>query len=442
MDNNKQKLLIEYLISSTDTFGICQAIVEPDYFDPEYKNAVRFMKDYFEEYNTTPDPSQVEAETGVHLSKKEVTKDQLEYTTNEIETFCRRRAIEKAVLATPKLIEEGDYGKMESIIRDAVLISLNRNLGLRYFEDPEARLQRMLTESPVLSTGWKDVDEMLFGGISRKELLLVSATSGGGKSITLSNLAFNMIHQGYNILYLSLELAEDVVAQRFDTMFTGVSRKVWKQHVSEITTRLAMAEQTEGIGVLDIKLMPSGTKANQIKAYLKEYSLHYGIMPDVLIIDYIDKMSPNQNIDMSDVWTKDKLVSEQARDLGIEYNMAIATASQLNREAHKATRVGHEHIAGGVSKINECDTWWTIQLTEAMKAQGVCAFTFQKTRNSDGVGQTVYMKWIGSHLRIVDEDDRGTPNKLEFKKKDDKSDFVDSSSTNGGNSLLDLMSSV
>lgn len=440
MDNNKQKLLIEYLISSNDTFGICQAIVEPDYFDPELRNAVRFMKDYFEEYNTTPDPSQVQAETGVHLDKKEVSKDQIDYTTNEIESFCRRRAIEKAVLASPKLIEEGNYGTMETMIREAVMVSLNRNLGLRYFEDPESRLDRMLHESPVLSTGWKDVDEMLFGGISRKELLLVSASSGGGKSITLSNLAFNMIHQGYNVLYLSLELAEDVVAQRFDTMFTGISRKVWKQHVSEITTRLHAAK--EGLGVLDIKLMPSGTTANQIRAYLKEYNLHYGMMPDVLIIDYIDKMTPNQKIDMSDVWTKDKLVSEQARDLGIEYNMAIATASQLNREAHKATRVGHEHIAGGISKINESDVYWSIQLTDAMKASGQCAFTFQKTRNSDGVGQTVYLKWVGSHLRIVDEDDKGVPEQLTFKKKEKSSEVVDTSSTNNGNSLLDLMSSV
>lgn len=440
MDNNKQKLLIEYLISSTDTFGICQAIVEPDYFDPELRNAVRFMKDYFEEYNTTPDPTQVQAETGTQLELKEVSKDQIDYTTNEIESFCRRRAIEKAVLASPKMIEEGNYGQMESMIRDAVLVSLNRNLGLRYFEDPNERLERMLHDSPVLSTGWKDVDEALFGGISRKELLLVSASSGGGKSITLSNLAFNMIHQGYNVLYLSLELAEDVVAQRFDTMFTGISRKIWKQHTSEIVTRLEAAN-TEGIGVLDIKLMPSGTKANQIRAYLKEYSLHYGMMPDVLIIDYIDKMTPNQNIDMSDVWTKDKLVSEQARDLGIEYNMAVATASQLNREAHKATRVGHEHIAGGISKINESDTYWSIQLTDAMKAAGQCAFTFQKTRNSDGVGQTVYLKWDGSHLRILDEDDRG-PEKLSFKKKEKSTEPVDSSSTDKGNSLLDLMSSV
>ena len=100
MDNKKQKLLIEYLISSTDTFAICQGIVEPEYFDPEFRNAVAFIKSYYNKYNTTPDIKQVDAESGVELEVVEVTKDQIAYTTNEIETFCKRRALENCLLYT------------------------------------------------------------------------------------------------------------------------------------------------------------------------------------------------------------------------------------------------------------------------------------------------------------------------------------------------------
>lgn len=441
MDNKKQKLLIEYLLSSSDTFAICQGIVEPEYFDPELRSSVKFIKDYFNEYNTTPNPDQIEAETGLEIKKREISRDQIAYTTNEIETFCRRRAIERAVLASPKLIEAGDYGTLEAKIRDAIMVSLHNNLGLRYFENPEERLERMLLENPVQSTGWKEVDELLFGGISRKELLLVSANSGGGKSITLSNLGFNFIQQGLNVLYISLELSEDVVAQRFDTMFTGISRRDWKSHVSEITTRLASAK--EGSGVLDIIQMKSGTKASDIRAYLKEYYLHYNIMPDLLILDYIDKMHPNEKIDMSDVWTKDKLVSEQLRDIGVEYNMFIATASQLNREAVKASHHDHSHIAGGISKINESDVYWSIVMSESMKAAGQIAFTMQKTRNSDGVGKTVYLRWDGKHLRILDQtgDSKGGNFTLNKKEKIATNDLLDTPSE-GGSRLLDLMSSL
>lgn len=436
MDNKKQKLLIEYLMSSSDTFAICQGIVKPSYFDPELQSAVKFIKDYYEQYNTTPDAKQIKAETGVEIEPVEVTRDQIEYTTTEIETFCKRRAIEEAVLASPKLIDNNDYGTVEKQIRDAVMVSLHRNLGLRYFDDPEERLKRMLDESPVEPTGWKEVDELLFGGISRKELLLVSANSGGGKSITLANLAFNFVNRGLNVLYISLELSEDVVAQRFDTMFTGISRRDWKSHVSEITTRIQNAGQNNG--VLDIIQMSSGTKANDILAYLKEYYLHYNMMPDLLILDYLDKMTPNEKIDLGDVWTKDKLVAEQLRDIGVKYDMFIATASQLNREAVKASHHDHSHIAGGISKINESDTYWSIVMTESMKAAGQIAFTLQKTRNSDGVGKTVYLKWDGQHLRIVDQDEDG---KFSLKNKEIAKDIIENPSE-GGNRLLDLMSSL
>lgn len=441
MDNKKQKLLIEYLISSPDTFAICQGILDAVYFDPEFRNSVRFLKKYFSIYNTTPTVDQVEAETGVKLKLHNITKDQLDYTTSEIETFCRHRAIERAILDSPDLITSGDYGTLEKNIRDAVMVSLHRSLGLRYFDDPADRLKRMLNANPVLSTGWSAVDELLYGGISRKELLLVSANSGGGKSITLANLGFNFIKNGYNVLYVSLELSEDVVAQRFDTMYTGISRRDWKSHVSEIVTKLQNTK--DKVGILDIVQMPTGTQANTIKAFLKEYHLKYNFMPDMLILDYLDKMYPNESINLSDVWTKDKLVSEQLRQIGVEFNMVIATASQLNREAVKATHHDHSHIAGGISKINESDVYWSIMLTDTMKAAGEIAFTMQKTRNSNGDGKTVHLKWDEKKLRIVDRDGESKPNKSDIV-IDDISKFLSEkpNSNQSGDRLLKIMSDL
>jgi len=437
MDNKKQKLLIEYLISSTDTFAICEGIVDPSYFDPEFRNAVNFIKTYYNEYNTTPDVTQIEAESGVELTKQEITKDQVEYTTNEIEGFCKRRALEKAVLSSPPLIEEGKHDEVLKIVTDAILISLHKDLGLRYFEDVEDRLMRMLNETPVQSTGWADVDELLYGGIGRKELLLVSANSGGGKSITLANLGYNFAQDGLNVLYLSLELSEDVIAQRFDTMLTGISRKDWKSHISEIVTRVEQAGDKSGI--IDVVQMSSGTTSNQIRGYLKEYYLHYNIMPDLLIVDYLDKMNPNEKVDLGNAFTKDKLCSEQLRDIGVDYNMFTATASQLNRSAVGATEHDHSQIAGGISKINESDVYWSIIMTDAMRAQGEIAFVFQKTRNSDGVGNTVYLKWDPKTLRILDQTDGSKG--LDFKKRSsgDLKDSILDTPSGDGKGLLDLM---
>jgi sulfur relay (sulfurtransferase) DsrC/TusE family protein len=419
MDNKKQKLLIELLISSPDTFALCQGIVEPSYFDPEFQNAVKFVKEYYDEYNTTPNPQQIEAESGQHLEKREVRRDEVLYCANEIESFCKHRAMEKAILSSIDDVNNKNFGAVEQKIRDAIMVSLNRDLGIRYYEDPEKRLQAMLTGGSVVSTGWTEVDEALYGGLSRKELLLVSANSGGGKSICLANLAMNMSEQGFNILYASLELSEEIIAQRFDTMVTGISRKEWKHHASEIALRVQEAGQNKGH--IDIKQFPVGTNAIQIHAYLKEYYLQYGFMPDLLVLDYVDLMHPNEkNIDAGSLWVKDKLCSEQLRDIGVRHNLMVATASQLNRSAVGATHQTHDQIAGGISKINTADVYWSIVMNESQKAKGEICFHFQKTRNSDGVGKTIYLTWIAKHLRIVDREDKGSGPFTFVRKQKDK----------------------
>ena len=426
------------MLSSVDVFSKCQGIMEGAYFEPEIARAIVFSKEYYNQYHTIPSVETIKAETGMLFTLKALTADEIEYTTNELEKYCKYKALEKAIIESVDYVKAGDSGKVQELIENAIKVGLNKDLGLRYFEDPAARLKRMMEEPPVISTGWKDIDDALFGGFSRKELLLVSANSGGGKSITLSNMGFNSLQQGLNVLYISLELSEDVIAQRFDTMYTGVSRKNWKDHTNEIITGLQIANDDPNIGILDIVQMVSGTTANDIRAYLNNYFSYYKYMPDVLILDYLDKMGPNQKMNISDVWNKDKLCSEQLRDIGVDHNMAILTASQLNRDAVKATTHDHTHIAGGISKINECDIYWSILLDEIKRAEGICEFHFQKTRNSDGVGKRVVLKWDYKYLRILNPDDDG---RLFFKEKnkDGVTNFNEPEQLTGEGSIEELL---
>src|SRR5271165_2781803 len=131
--NDKQKLLIEYLVSSKDTYAVCKTIIQSKYFDVELRKVVDFIDHYYEEYHTTPGTDQIKAETGIELSLRDITSDRLAYATNEIETFCKRKAIEHAVIEGAALIDEGDYGKIETLIKDAVAVSLQRDLGIEYF---------------------------------------------------------------------------------------------------------------------------------------------------------------------------------------------------------------------------------------------------------------------------------------------------------------------
>ena len=438
MDIKKQTLLLEYLISSSDTFAICASIVKPSYFDPELRNTVTFIHQYYEDYNSTPSPKQVEGETGVALELEVVTKDQIAYCANEIEAFCKRQAIQAAVLASPPLIQKGDYGKVEELIKDAVTVSLNRDLGLKYEDDPEERLRLLAISEQAEPTGWTDFDELLNGGLIRKQLLLLSANSGGGKSIAMANLGLNYMEQGMNVLYITLELSQGMVSLRYDNMVTGVASAGWQYKIPEIATKVESA--TKEMGKLTIKYMNAGSSSNDIRAFLREFELTENYVPDVIIIDYLDLMGANEHISADNVFEKDKAVSEQLRNIGNDYNAMMITASQQNRGAVNQTDLNHSHIAGGISKINTTDVYVSIIMTDAMRASGEIAFMFLKTRSSDGVGKTAYLKWNGSTLRITNPDgksSKGDPTKLTLNRKDTTTD--DFLSEPSGKGLLDLI---
>lgn len=408
MKNKKQQLLLEYLVSSPDVFAICSDIVKAEYFDPEFRHAVKFVKGYFDDHNAIPDVAQIDAETDVSLTTRQITKDQFDYCCTEVETFCRRAAIKAAIVGAPQLLDKDDYGTLETSIKDAITISLNKDMGVDFFSDAKAALTRLISIGAPISTGWKDVDDVLFGGIARKQLALFSAGSGGGKSVTMQNLGLNLVAQGYNVLYISLELSEELLTERMTYMLSGVGRMQLHEKMDEAVYAISQFDNEHNAGKMMFKQLPSGINANKIKSYLKEYELKFGHVPDAIILDYLDLMNPTDKVSADNVFEKDKRVAEELRNVAFEFNLMMITASQLNRSSVGAEVINHSHIAGGISKINTADVYITIILSETLKAAGEIAFHYQKTRNSDGVGKTTYLKWGKNNLRISTKENGNT----------------------------------
>ena len=127
----------------------------------------------------------------------------------------------------------------------------------------------------------------------------------------------------------------------------------------------------------------------------------------------------------------------QLREIGVDYNMFVASASQLNRSAVNATHQDHSQIAGGISKINESDIYVSIIMNDAMRAAGEMIWFLQKTRNSNGVGNQVYLKWVAERLRIVDQHEQEQPKGLLLNKRSDAESSSENTSTGGG--LMGLM---
>ena len=144
-------------------------------------------------------------------------------------------------------------------------------MGTDYFNDPKARLEKYFNSGGQVSTGWKAIDDKLYGGMNRGELNIWAGGSGSGKSLFLQNMALNWCLQGVNVVYVTLELSEELVGMRIDSMTTGVpSREIFKS-IDDVEMKVKMIGKKAGS--LQIKYMPSGKTANDIRAYLKEYEI-------------------------------------------------------------------------------------------------------------------------------------------------------------------------
>lgn len=404
MDSSKQRLLLECLISDQPLFSLCDSIIKPSYFDPTLRQTVSFVKEYFEKYNKLPNINVIKVETGLTLETYELGKEEGQYVTDELEKFCRNKAIEHAILNAPSLLEKEDFGQIMQSMQNAISVGLVKDLGLEYFHSPEERLKRQLENPNVYSTGWKEVDDALDGGICRQELIEVMANSGVGKSVTMLNLARNLLRQGLNGIYISLEMSDAKVANRADAILSGFSNKEILEHISEVSA--AVLNASSKYGRFWVKRMPeSTTTASHIRTYIIEFYRVHGFIPDFIVVDYLDLMTTNKKIDLDNLFVKDKYVAEEVRGLGLEFDAMMISASQMGRGALEAEEINQGHIQGGISKVNTVDTLIALLQTDMMKAAGEFIFEFVKTRNSDGKGKKVLLRWNRRTLELTDNVD-------------------------------------
>jgi replicative DNA helicase len=397
-----QKLYLELMLADAEVFVRCQGIFDHTLFDRKLQDAAEFINVYAKEYSVMPEFDMVNASCRIDLKRPEDIKDgHMEWLMDEFENFTRHKALERAIIDSADLLEKKDYGQVEAKIKEAVQISLTKDLGTDYFEDPRSRLMRIKDKNGQISTGWPSLDRRLFGGMNRGELNIFAGGSGAGKSLFLANLGVNWCLQGLNVLYLTLELSEDLVCMRVDAMTTGIGTKEIFKEIDDLEMKVKIIGKKAGN--LQVKYMPSGKTANDLRAYMKEYEIKTGKKIDVLLVDYLDLLMPaSRKISAENLFIKDKYVSEELRNLAMEKQCILVTAAQLNRGAVEEVEFDHSHISGGLSKIQTADNVFGIFTSRAMRERGRYQIQLMKTRSSSGVGQKVDLEFNLETLKISD----------------------------------------
>lgn len=397
-----QEMFLKFLVSDPDLFARCQNIVNSRYFDRKFRNAVELMMSHSKDHNTMPTLEQINSVGALKLDIiPNVTPDHQNWFLTEFETFCRHKALEAAIISSTDDLENQNYGAVEAKIKEAVQIGLIKDLGLDYFENPKERLEWIKQQAGAVSTGWAGIDQKLYGGCNRGEITIWAAPSGGGKSLFLQNLGVNWALAGLNVVYISLELSEQLISMRLDSMVSGYTTREIMKNMDDVDLKVRM--KGKGAGKFRVKYMPSGINTNDVRVFLREYEIQSGVKVDALLVDYLDLMMPiNAKISPENLFVKDKYVSEELRNLAAERDMLMSTASQLGRSAVEEIEYDHHHIAGGISKINTSDNVIGIFTSNAMRERGRYQVQFMKTRSSSGVGSKVDLKFNPDTLRIED----------------------------------------
>ena len=399
-----QKIFLEMMVADAASFTRVQNIFNKENFHPDLQAAAELIDTHTTKYGTLPALTQIKALTNIELLPLAAdldNPDNYDWFFSEFEEFTKKQELERAIITSANLLDKGNYAPVMNLIKAALEISLTKDLGIDYFDDPMSRLKSIKANNGQMSTGWATMDQKLYGGFNRGELQIFAGGSGSGKSLFMQNLSVNWVEMGKNGIFVTLELNEELCAMRMDSMITGIPTKGIFKNLSDVEMKVKMKAKTAGS--LQIKYFPAQSNVNDIRAFVKELHVRTGKKIDFICIDYLDLLMPvTAKVGPSDLFVKDKYVSEEIRNLGKELDVVMVTASQLNRSAVEEVEFDHSMISGGISKINTADNVFGIFTSRAMRERGKYQLQLMKTRSSAGVGQKIDLDFDVDTLRIVD----------------------------------------
>lgn len=262
----------------------------------------------------------------------------LQWLIDTTEKWCRDRAIYLALMESIQIAEGSDNKKgrdaIPGILQEALSISFDEHIGHDLIDDFEKRYDFYTQKEDKIPFNLSYFDKITAGGLSKKTVFLIMSSPNAGKSLTMCSFASNFLLQGKNVLYITLEMAEEKIAQRIDANLLDVGigqlSTISKDNFENRIVKLARKTQ----GKLIIKEYPtSSAHVGHFKALLNELSLKKHFHPDVIFIDYLNICSSSRYKSNSGVnsYTYVKSIAEELRALAVEYNLPIISATQTGR---------------------------------------------------------------------------------------------------------------
>lgn len=309
--------------------------------------------------------------------------------------FCRKQVLKKAMLQSVKLLKSSSFEQIQQVIEEAMKLGTNVDFGHDYHMDIDERF-RIRARDPV-TTGWQRIDEICQGGLGKSELGVAIAPTGAGKSMLMVHLGATALKEGKTVVYYTLELADTVVGQRFDSCITGIKLN------DLLRNKFNIVEKVKDIkGHLIIKEYPTKSASTQtLKSHIERLRKR-GINPDMIIVDYADLLKPvkaygEKRHDLEGIY-------EELRSIAQTYECPVWTCSQTNRGGLNAEVITMESISEAFNKCFVADFIFSLSRTAQDKQANTGRFFIAKNRNGpDGLVFPIFMDTSNVSIKALDK---------------------------------------
>lgn len=334
----------------------------------------------------------------LHRVKANPDTGDLSYVKDKSLDFCKRQAFKEALESSVNLIHDGQFENVLSIMKEAVSVGMPSSTGHDFFEDIEARFVKV--NRRVCPTGIPEIDkkDVLNGGLGRGEIGVITANTGVGKSHFLVAMGANALRSGKNVVHYTFELTETAVGLRYDSNLCNVPSNEVQDNKDSVLSKYEKME----LGRLIIKEYPTGTATVQtIRNHIEKLKLK-SFMPSLIVIDYADIMRSSKSYDS--LRHELKLIYEELRNLAMEMNIPIWTASQANRDSAKSDVVGLENMSEAYGKAMVADVVLSLSRKPMEKSTGIGRLFVAKNRaGRDGLLFPVNIDTARSKIEVLDE---------------------------------------
>ena len=380
--------------------------VKPEYFEGVYRILFKEVGRFVGKYNKLPTleafkidldgSDKLNTETYTHaleilpniFAKEEIDSQWLLYTT---EKWCQDRAVYIAIMESISIID----GKHESlsknalpdILSKALAVTFDTNIGHDYIENVEERFDFYHAQEERIPFDLDYFNQITKGGLPRKTLNIALAGTGVGKSLFMCHVAANAMTQGRNVLYITMEMAEERIAERIDANLLNVpidqlenlTRDMLKTKVNNIAMK--------GNGKLIIKEYPTGqANTSHFRALLNELKLKRNFVPEIIFVDYLNICGSARMKAMGgsiNSYTYIKAIAEEMRGLAVEFNVPIVSATQTTRAGFSSSDPGLEDTSESFGLPATADLMFALISTDELAAAGQIMVKQLKNRYND-----------------------------------------------------------